>query len=58
MSRGTSHQNDGQSISSPEPKDLDRYSHIKTETVDIIYDTECDCAWIQATDSVLLEAWR
>jgi len=58
MSTETSRPNDRQSISPSEPKDYDRYSHVKTETVDIIYDTECDCAWIQATDSVLLEEWR
>ena len=58
MDTSTSEPNDGQSISYPERDDYDRYSHVKTETVDIIYDTECENAWIQATDSVLLEEWR
>jgi hypothetical protein len=36
----------------------DRYSHVKTETGEIIYDTECDDAWVQAEAAVRLDEWR
>jgi len=55
MATRTSDRTDGQPISRP---DYDRYSHVKTEHVDIIYDTESENAWIQATSSVHLEEWR
>jgi len=58
MDTTRSEPNEGQSISHPERDDYDRYSHVKTETVDIIYDTECEDAWIQAAGSVHLEEWR
>lgn len=55
MSTRTSEPTDGQSIGH---SDYDRYSHVKTEHVDIIYDTKSEKAWIQATRSVHLEDWR
>lgn len=54
----TNDPNDGRSISYPEQVDYDRYSHVATDAADIIYDTERDSAWIQATSSVRLEEWR
>lgn len=41
-----------------EPDRYDRYSHVNTETGEIIYDTEHDEAWIQADSSLRLEEWR
>lgn len=42
----------------PERDSYDRYSHVKTDSGDIIYDTEREDAWIQATDAVLLDDWQ
>lgn len=36
----------------------DRYSHVNTQTGEIIYDTERENAWIQAPSSVRLDEWR
>jgi len=58
MPTRTSEPDEGQSIRAPGRDEYDRYSHIKTEAVDIIYDTERDSAWIQATGSVRLSEWR
>ncbi|WP_262178664.1 DUF7331 family protein [Haloarcula laminariae] len=58
MDTTTSEPADDQSIRTPERDDYDRYSHITTETAEIIYDTQHDTAWIQATGSVRLEEWR
>ncbi len=58
MDTRTSESADGQSISTPEQNDYDRYNHITTDTADIIYDAQCDNAWIQATESVQLEEWQ
>jgi len=41
-----------------ETDSYDRYSHVKTESGDIIYDTECEDAWIQADESAGLDEWR
>ncbi|MFC6757549.1 MULTISPECIES: DUF7331 family protein [Haloarcula] len=37
---------------------FDRYSHLKTDSSEIIYDTESDNAWVQADSAVLLDEWR
>ncbi len=37
---------------------FDRYSHVKTDSGEIIYDTERDDAWIQADSALLLDDWR
>lgn len=42
----------------PERDSYDRYNHVKTESGDIIYDTEREDAWIQADDSLVLDEWQ
>jgi len=54
MPTGTNEADDGQ----PQTDVYDRYSHVKTESGDVIYDTESDNAWIQATCAHHLSEWR
>jgi len=42
----------------PERDSYDRYSHVKTDSGDIIYDTEHEDAWIQASDALRLDDWQ
>ena len=56
MPTRTSDTDDGQA--STAAGSFDRYSHVKTESGEIIYDTEHDSAWIQADSALLLDEWR
>jgi len=58
MPTRTNEPDNRQTIGSPNPDAYDRYSHVNTETGEIIYDTERDNAWIQAACSVRLDEWR
>jgi len=50
---------DTDDVHAPADRDsFDRYSHVKTETGEIIYDTERDSAWIQADSALRLDEWR
>lgn len=43
----------------PEPTLYDQYQSITTGTDDVIvYDTECEAAWIQSNETRDLETWR
>jgi len=56
MPTRTSDTDDGQASTAADS--FDRYSHVKTESGEIIYDTERDSAWIQADSALLLDEWR
>ena len=52
------HTDDAGTPTTPDQHSFERYSNVKTGTAEIIYDSECDSAWIQASHSVHLDEWR
>ena len=53
----TSDPDDRRSGPGPATRQFERYSHMQTESGDIIYDTEAADAWLQAERSVPLDEW-
>ncbi|MDS0282853.1 DUF7331 family protein [Haloarcula onubensis] len=56
MPSRTSDTDDGGTVADPDG--FDRYSHVRTDSGEIIYDTERDDAWIQADCALRLTEWR
>jgi len=49
---------DERPLNGPVTEGCDRYRYVKTEGETLIYDADREDAWIQASESVDLEAWR
>ena len=54
----TSDPDDTQPAADPAARRFERYSHMKTESGDIIYDTEAADGWLQADRSLALDEWE
>lgn len=58
MAIKTSDGDDRLPTTGPATDSYDRYSHVRTDDGDIIYDTEADDAWLQTANSLALDEWR
>ena len=58
MAIETSDADDRFPTTGPDTDSFDRYSHVATDDGHIIYDTECENAWVQADTTLALDEWQ
>ncbi|QGA84091.1 hypothetical protein [Halomicrobium sp. LC1Hm] len=58
MSTRTTNEHDRYPTDGPNAGEYDRYTYVSTGEDVILYDEECEDAWIQTAMTLDLEAWR